>query len=151
MSEFIKGLELSEGFFFDEAKPILDKYYPNLKYTAGLIGYGSDVLGYDDAVSTDHMWGPRFYIFLNKKDIDMKDDIFKTLSEHMPYTYKGFSVNFTEPDLNDNGVQHSKFISKGNVNPLIFIQTFSSYIIEQLGIRLNHLIGLRFLSIDYFH
>ena len=133
MSEFIKGLDLCEGFFFDKAKTILDKYYPNLKYTAGLIGYGSDVLGYDDAVSTDHMWGPRFYMFLDEEDIDLKDEIFKTLSDHLPYTYKGFSVNFTEPDMNDNGVQHPEFINAGNVNPLIFIETFSDYLTEQLG------------------
>ena len=133
MNEFIKGLDLCEGFFFYKAKPILEKYYPNLKYTAGLIGYGSDVLGYDDTVSTDHMWGPRFYMFLEEENIYLKDEIFKTLSAHLPYTYKGFSVNFTKPDLNDNGVQHPEFINEGNVNPLIFIQTFSDYLVEQLG------------------
>ena len=133
MSDFIKGLELCEGFFYEKAKPIINKYFKDLKYTAGLIGYGSDVLGYDDPVSTDHMWGPRFYMFLSENDIDKKDDIFKTLSENLPYTYKGFSVNFTEPDPNDNDVQHPAFISEGNVNPLIFIQTFDSYLEEQLG------------------
>ena len=60
--KFIKGLELCEGFFFDIAKPILDKHFQSLPYSAGLIGYGSDVLGYDDEVSTDHMWGPRFLL-----------------------------------------------------------------------------------------
>ena len=45
MAEFIKGLELSESFFLEIAKPILDVHFPDLKYSAGLIGYGSDVLG----------------------------------------------------------------------------------------------------------
>ena len=54
MTKFIKGLELCEGFFNEYAKPIIDEYFPNLQYSAGLIGYGSDVLGYDDAVSRDH-------------------------------------------------------------------------------------------------
>lgn len=45
MNDFIKGLELCEGFFDECAKPIIDKYFPDLQYSAGLIGYGSDVLG----------------------------------------------------------------------------------------------------------
>ncbi len=133
MNKFIKGLDLCEGFFNTYAKNIIECNFPNLKYTAGLIGYGSDVLGYDDVVSTDHMWGPRFYLFLSEKDIDLKDDIFQSLSENLPYTYEGYSVNFTEPDPNDCGVQHPQFITEGKVNPLVFIQTFDDYLTEQLG------------------
>lgn len=133
MSKFIKGMDLCESFFHHCAKAILDKHFPDLKYSVGLIGYGSDVLGYDDAVSTDHMWGPRFYLFLSEENISKKDRILRVLSENLPYTYEGYSVNFTAPDPNDCGVQHPAFIDKGNVNPLIFIQTFDEYLTEQLG------------------
>lgn len=51
MAEFIKGRALSEGFFFDAAKPLLDAHFPALVYSAGLLGFGSDVLGYDDSTS----------------------------------------------------------------------------------------------------
>lgn len=61
MQKFMKGLDLCEAFFHSCAKEIIEGQFPNLEYTAGLIGYGSDVLGYDDPTSTDHMWGPRFY------------------------------------------------------------------------------------------
>lgn len=133
MSTFIKGMELCEGFFNDCARGIIEESFPNIKYSAGLIGYGSDVLGYDDTVSTDHMWGPRFYLFLGKEDLFLKDNIIRVLSEKLPYTYEGYSVNFTEPDPNDCGVQHPQFINEGMVNPLIFIQTFEDYLVEQLG------------------
>ncbi len=133
MGNFIKGMDLCEGFFNEYAKPIIEENFPDLKYSAGLIGYGSDVLGYDDAVSTDHMWGPRFYMFLSETDISMKDDIINALSENLPYTYKGYSVNFTEPDPNDCGVQHPEFITEGKVNPLVFIHAFEEYLNEQLG------------------
>ncbi|MDE6709817.1 MAG: DUF4037 domain-containing protein [Oscillospiraceae bacterium] len=133
MSDFIQGLPLCEGFFFDEAKPLLDRYFPELPYTAGLIGYGSDVLGYADAVSAAHMWGPRFYMFLSKEDISIKDEIFQALCSWLPYTYEGYSVNFTEPNPNDNGVQKPKLISTGKVNPLVFIQTFEDFLTEELG------------------
>ena len=72
--EFIKGLDLCEGFFFDIAKPILDKHFQNMPYSSGLIGYGSDVLGYDDEISTDHMWGPRFYLFVKEEDLPRKPE-----------------------------------------------------------------------------
>lgn len=42
--KFIKGLELNQGYYNDVVKPILRTYYPKLRYLAGLIGYGSDVL-----------------------------------------------------------------------------------------------------------
>lgn len=147
MSNFIKGLELCQGFFDNCAKGIIENAFPNLMYSAGVIGYGSDVLGYDDAVSTDHMWGPRFYLFLGQSDISKKDDIFRVLSEKLPYTYKGYSVNFTKPDPNDGGVQHPKFITEGNVNPLIFISTLEAYLSEQLGTSdLDNLTPLQWLS-----
>ena len=133
MTKFIKGLELCEGFFNEYAKPIIDEYFPNLQYSAGLIGYGSDVLGYDDAVSRDHMWEPRFYMFLSENDIDKKDEIFNKFAENLPYEYMGYSVNFTEPNPNDCGVQHPQFIDSGKVNPLIFIQTFDKFLIDEIG------------------
>ncbi len=63
MAEFIKGLELSRDFFLDIAKPILDRHYPDLEYSAGLIGYGSDVLGYDDECQGTICGVPAFICF----------------------------------------------------------------------------------------
>lgn len=149
MADFIKGLDLCRNFFFDTAKPILDRHYPTLNYTAGLIGYGSDVLGYDDEVSRDHMWGPRFYMFLNRKDLHLKNQIFDTLADELPYTYMGYSVNFTEPDPHDNGVQHPKMIFSGRVNPLIFILTFDEFLEDQLGTcDIEHLTEPDFLTMS---
>lgn len=133
MAELMKGLELCRGFFFDAAKPLIDEYDPGLKYSAGLIGYGSDVLGYDDEVSRDHMWGPRFYLFLNAEDMGKKPGILNIFSEKLPYQYKGYSVNFSEPDINDNGVQRPEFIHSGKVNPLIFVQTVEQFLTDEIG------------------
>ena len=133
MTPFVKGMALCEGFFRDCAAPILETHFPALRYSAGLIGYGSDVIGCDDAVSTDHMWGPRFYLFLDAADMAKKDAIFRTLSAHLPCTYRGFSVNYTAPDPLDNGVQHPEFVTHGPVNPLVFIETFDDFLRGQLG------------------
>ncbi len=133
MTTHIKGMDLCRGFFFDHAKAIIDSTCPNLPYTAGLLGYGSDVLGYDDAVSRDHMWGPRFYLFLRQEDMAKKSVLWEALTTRLPYTYRGYSVHFTEPDEADNGVRHPLPITEGKVNPLIFILSFEEYLTEQLG------------------
>ena len=145
--EFIKGLELCEGFFFDIVKPIMDKHFEGLVYTSALLGYGSDVLGYDDIVSTDHMWGPRLYLFLNKNDLFLKPVIFDVFCNELPYIYKGYSVNFSAPDPNDNGVRHPVWKNEGSVSPLIFIQTFENYLSDYLGTsEVYHLTSLDWLS-----
>jgi len=133
MAEFMKGLALCEDFFNEIAEPILYKHFPELVYSAGLIGYGSDVLGYDDKTSIDHMWGPRFYLFLNKEDLRLKDKIEEVFSSELPFTYKEYSINFTEPDTNGNGVRLPKFITDGKVSSLIFIYNLDDFIEGYLG------------------
>ncbi|MGI9105025.1 MAG: hypothetical protein ACR2G4_02125 [Pyrinomonadaceae bacterium] len=68
MSDFIHGIALGEAFYREAARPILDAYFPALKHSAALLGWSSEVLGYDDEQSTDHTWGPRFYLFLSEAD-----------------------------------------------------------------------------------
>ena len=130
---FIKGKELCREFFFRAAKPLLDEVFPGLVYTAGLLGYGSDVLGYDDAVSTDHMWGPRFYLFLSPENIALQPQIKKLFAEKLPVNFMGYSVNFSEPDPNDCGVRHPVPVENGPVSPLIWIYTPGGYLKEYLG------------------
>lgn len=133
MQEFIKGKDLCRGFFTQIAKPILDREFPNLVYTAGLLGYGSDVLGYDDPVSTDHMWGPRFYLFLKEEDRALKPRLLEAFSAQFPQTYRGYNVNFSAPDPNDNGIRHASPSSDGKVDPLVFLYTVDEYLDFYLG------------------
>ena len=67
--QFIKGLELCELFFNEHCLPIIQQNYPDLKFSAGLITAGSQILGYDDIVSTDHGWSPSPMLFLNECDL----------------------------------------------------------------------------------
>ena len=57
MPEFIPGLELAKLFFHEAVEPVLDSDFPALKYSAALIGPGSEVLGFDTSMSRDHHWG----------------------------------------------------------------------------------------------
>ena len=49
-------------------RPLIAAQFPDLAYSHALIGYGSDVLGYDTSLSTDHEWGPRLYLILDGDD-----------------------------------------------------------------------------------
>lgn len=133
MAEFVNGLQLCEGFFRECGQQILAKHFPALRYSAGLLGYGSDVLGYDDGVSTDHMWGPRFYLFLSEEDIHQKTEIMKVFEQEMPVTYKGYSVNFSPPDPNGGGIRCPAFLTAGKVSPLVWIHTPEEFRNEYLG------------------
>ena len=130
---FIPGRELCKSFFHEVAAPILARHFPEVVYSAGLLGYGSDVLGYDDVTSTDHMWGPRFYLFLDGEDIARSSEIMAHFAREFPYTYKGYSVNFSLPDPNDGGVRVAERIEAGEVSPLVFFYTPDDFLVEYLG------------------
>ena len=55
---------------YDAVQPMLGEHLPNLNYSAGLIGGGSEVLGFDSEISTDHDWGPRVMLFVRADDLD---------------------------------------------------------------------------------
>jgi hypothetical protein len=129
--EFLPGLDLSEAFYEEAVKPIMDKHFPELAYSAARIGQGSDVLGYDTAQSMDHNWGPKLQIFLKDSDYSsLKDDIDKVLREELPYEIRGFPTNFNS---NEDGTKGMELIAKGPVNHGIMINTVSGFFIEYLG------------------
>jgi Domain of unknown function (DUF4037) len=56
---FMPGRELSGAFYRDVVGPQIGR-----PHAAALLGWGSDVLGFDTERSTDHGWGPRLLIFV---------------------------------------------------------------------------------------
>ncbi len=66
LGEAMQGIELSRGFYVDVVRPWLEKAAPELRYSAALLGSGSELLGFDDETSKDHDWGPRLRIYVAK-------------------------------------------------------------------------------------
>jgi hypothetical protein len=64
----ISGIELSRRFYADLVAPWLERAFPGLRHAAALIGSGSELLGFDDAMSRDHDWGPRVLLFVSEAD-----------------------------------------------------------------------------------
>ncbi len=91
-AEFIPGLELSRLFYTEQVRPLLDASFPGLAHTAALIGWGSDVLGFDTPRSTDHDWGPRLQLFL--ADSGPAAEISAMLAATLPGQFRGFPTVF---------------------------------------------------------
>ncbi|MGH8861692.1 MAG: DUF4037 domain-containing protein, partial [Jatrophihabitantaceae bacterium] len=77
---FVGGLELSARFYADVLAPQLRA----IPHSAALLGWGSDVLGYDTERSTDHGWGPRVLVFTEANVPDLT----------LPDTFAGRPVRF---------------------------------------------------------
>ncbi len=134
MPEFIPGLQLSELYYQEAVKPILEAAFPQLVYSASLIGPGSEVLGYDTPQSMDHDWGPKVLLFVKAADHERyQQAIREVLSQQLPYEICGISTNFDPPDI--NGVQSLEKIDAGPVNHLVSVHTIQAYFEQALGVN----------------
>jgi hypothetical protein len=133
--EFIPGLDLNEAFYWEAVRPILDAHFPGLKHTACLIGWGSDVLGYDTPVSRDHGWGPRLILFLTEDGFETNQPLVnEALRQNLPVRFRGYSTNYGVPNPDDSGVRPVREIESGPVEHMVQIETISGFWGRSLGI-----------------
>jgi hypothetical protein len=138
MSQFIPGLKLSRLFFEQAVKPILDRVVPGLAYGAALLGSGSEVLGFDDEMSSDHHWGPRVMLFLNEGEYESSRELIDTaMREQLPPVFLGYSTNFSEPNPNDNNTQLLMPVESGPVNHRVDVFTIRGYLLSYLNFDIN--------------
>lgn len=93
----MKGLELSKRYF--EAYGIelirkLELLYPDLKgcFAAGLVGYGSECLGFDDVISTDHDFGPSFCLWMPRTLYQLYGEACQKAYNALPTEFDGYSA-----------------------------------------------------------
>ena len=135
---FVKGLELNRGFYFDVVRPLIEKNFAGPVYSAALLGYGSDVLGYDTETSADHNWGPRLQIF--PEDEKSAAEIDDCLKQKLPYQYRGFPVNFTDPAYDK--VQRMEYTEKRPLNHLVEINEPSNYFARRYSLKKLRCFGI---------
>ncbi len=124
VGDFIPGLELSRIFFFEAVEPIIGTEFPKLRYAAGLLGSGSEVLGFDTERSMDHDWGPRVDIFLKEADLErVGGELDDALRRRLPRRFRGFPTSFTAPDPDDNGTRLPELGESELINHKIGIAT----------------------------
>lgn len=90
----MKGLELSERYYRAYGQPMLESRFPALlpHLACGLIGEGSECLGYDDEISQDHDFEPGFILFLPGENVVSRRDAFllERAYQALPDTFEGF-------------------------------------------------------------
>jgi hypothetical protein len=95
VADFIQGLALNELFYREIVAPLLQRRFPDVPYSAALIGWGSEVLGYDDIQSTDHNWGLRFQLFLPAQDYEKYcESIAEALTAELPTEFRGYPTAY---------------------------------------------------------
>lgn len=79
--KFVPSAELNAAFYEEVLRPQL----VDTPHSAGLLGWGSDVLGFDTERSTDHGWGPRVLLFTEDGHLP---------ALYLPETFRGWPVHF---------------------------------------------------------
>ena len=66
----MKGLKLSRAYFEEYGLPMLEREFGELLplLAVGLVGAGSECLGFDDEISRDHDFEPGFCVFVPSED-----------------------------------------------------------------------------------
>lgn len=100
VKNFVPGLDLADDFFHETVRPIIDRRFPGLPYSAGKLHGGSDVLGFDTAQSMDHDWGPsKFDLFLRDEDYEaLRGEITEVLTKELPDEFRGVPTRFLFPE-----------------------------------------------------
>ncbi len=85
----MKGLELSRKYYEAFGRQMIREQFPDIvdQTAAGLVGYGSECLGFDDAVSTDHDYGPSFCVWLPR-------DLYAKYGSRMQAAYDALPKEF---------------------------------------------------------
>jgi hypothetical protein len=102
----MKGLDLCRGFFSTYGEPMIKENFSFIsdRIAAGMAGEGSECLGFDDAVSRDHDWGPGFYLWLTDEDFDGFGPALQEAYEKLPRNYMGFQRKTTRLSSQKLGV-----------------------------------------------
>lgn len=112
LPHFVPGIELNRDFYATVVGPIL----AGRAHAAGLLGWGSDVLGFDDERSTDHGWGPRLVVFVEASQVVSVREL---IDQNLPARFRDWPVRYAWDEI---AVQHH-----------VSVCTLDEWLADQLG------------------
>ena len=88
----ICGLKLARECWNVYGKPLIADKYPEYqgRIAAGLVGHGSECYGFDDDLSRDHDFGPRFCLWLTDEDYAAIGERLQADYEALPQSFMGY-------------------------------------------------------------
>jgi len=112
----VSGLDLSRRFYEQAVRPLVS----GVPHSAALLGEGSEVLGFDDEVSTDHDFGPRVQLFVppgfDTTPLDLS-------LRKLPAWFDGFPVVYPDSDRHGGRPHHQ-----------VEVTTAQAFFVGQLGV-----------------
>lgn len=97
--QHIAGLKLSRQYWKAYADELFSGDLAPLRARSavGLIGHGSECYGFDDAISSDHDFGPRLCIWLTAEDYEQYGQQLQERYEALPSDFMGFKRSVQSP------------------------------------------------------
>ena len=94
----MRGLELAEKYYETYGRPMLETKFADIidQTAAGLVGQGSECLGFDDEISMDHDYGPSFCIWLPREIYEKYGAKMQAEYDALPQEFMGFSGRVAE-------------------------------------------------------
>ncbi|TCD54571.1 DUF4037 domain-containing protein [Alloscardovia theropitheci] len=95
----LSGLELSRAYWDEYADQLFSGELATLRSRAaiGLVGHGSECYGFDDDLSHDHDFGPRFCIWLTEEDFATYGKKLQERYTSLPFEFMGYSRSVSSP------------------------------------------------------
>ncbi|MBT1181571.1 DUF4037 domain-containing protein [Bifidobacterium sp. CP2] len=89
----VTGLALARAYWDEVGRPMVEAQYPEAvdRIAVGLVGHGSECYGFDDALSRDHDFGPRFCLWLSDEDYAAFGERLQADYDALPRDFRGFT------------------------------------------------------------
>jgi len=95
----LKGLSIAKKYYCEVGRPAIERELPEALpfLAAGLCGDGSDCLGYDDALSADHDFGPGFCLWLEDDAYRKYGKALQQIYDRLPASFEGIPARKNDP------------------------------------------------------
>ncbi len=95
----MKGLEISREYYRQFGLPMLEAEFPEVigRIAAGLVGEGSECLGFDDEISKDHDFDMGFCLFVTEEDYNKFGFKLSRAYSRLPKEFMGLERNMLSP------------------------------------------------------
>lgn len=127
----ITGLELSRQYYETYGKKMIHEKFPEFegRIAVGLVGEGSDCMGFDDEFSADHDFGPSFCMWVTDEVYDLIGEKLSEEYDKLPKEFNGYTYNMSRQGAGRRGVMkinafYRKFLDATSYENIDWFQVY---------------------------